>query len=355
MPMTREEKREKVDRLYTAHKKTKDTLEWEPLTWELHAGINIARKWTVITAAYSGLEQTFKYLIAEEQGYTIPELINYTGPETQDADVGERKKYPYRTHNLEFLFSKLGKTPQSIVRECFGRFQSLHSYITIESVDQFLEEVSGPKGAGYEQWRYTLIEDKELPRNSPEALVAIWEVCVDVARERIRKNQRVRMPDKLVRMPDEMLSQEFYHRLEDLRVAVSVERQNRGEDFQDIEAEIQTWLWKSGHPLNAFADVLWHFDRYEIHGVTDISDWFSDTLTSWARTALEDPITIGPATLRAFVDRARGHWPDGASIRWNPKSNRFDAVQWPLQTRSQDAPPRPTQPLSATRLRVGHV
>ena len=39
-------------------------------------------------------------------------------------------------------------------------------------------------------------------------------------------------------------------------------------------------FWKVRHPLNAFADVLWHFDRYEIHGVTDISDCFSDTLTS---------------------------------------------------------------------------
>ena len=339
MPMTREEKREKVDQLYIAQKKTKETLEWEPLTWELHPGVNIARKWPVIIAAYSGLEQTFKYLIAEEQGYTIPAPIGYTEPETQDADVDERKKYPYRTHNLDFLFSKLGKTPKSIVREFFGRFQSLHSYITIESVDQFLEEVSGPKGRGYEEWRYTLIEKKKLPRNSPEALVAIWGVCVDVARERIRKSQRVRMPDDLVRMPDDMLSQEFYYRLGGLSVAVSVERQNRGEEFQNVEAEIQAWLGKAGHPLNAFADVLWHFDRYEIHGVTDISDCFSDTLTRWARRALEDPVTIGPATLRAFVERARGHWPDGASIRWNPNSNRFDALQWSLQTRFQDAPP----------------
>ena len=339
MPMTREEKKEKVDRLYIAHKKTKETLEWEPLTWGLHPGINIARKWPVINAAYCGLEQTFKYLIAEEQGYTIPAPIDYTELETQDADTGARKKYRYRTHNLAFLFSKRGKAPQRIVREFFGRFQSLHSYITIENVDQFLEEVSGPKGRGYEEWRYTLIENKKLPRNSPEALVAIWGVCVDVARERIRKSQRVRMPDDLVRMPDDMLSQEFYHRLEGLRVAVSAERQNRGEESQDIEAEIQAWLWKAGHPLNAFADVLWHFDRYGIHGVTDISDWFSDTLTRWVRRALEDPVTIGPATLRAFVERARGHWPDGASIRWDPSSNRFDAVQWPLPTRFQDAPP----------------
>ena len=68
MPMTREEKIEKLQRLFTAHKKTKETLEREPVTSEWHPGTDIARKWTVITAAYSGLEQTFKFLIAERDG-----------------------------------------------------------------------------------------------------------------------------------------------------------------------------------------------------------------------------------------------------------------------------------------------
>ena len=58
MPMSREEKIEKVQRLLTAHRKTKQVLENEPVTWELHPGTDIARNWTVITAAYSGLEQT---------------------------------------------------------------------------------------------------------------------------------------------------------------------------------------------------------------------------------------------------------------------------------------------------------
>ena len=332
MPMTREETKEKIQRLRTAHKKTKETLDWEPLTWELHPGTNIARKWTVVTAAYSGLEQTLKYLIAEEQGHTIPQLIDYGQPEIRYTDKYARRQYPYRTHNLAFLFSALGKATQDIVREFFARFQSLHSYITIDRVDQFLEEASGAKGLGYGRWRYMLIEDEQLPRNSSEALVAIWGVCVEVAVARIWTKQRVRMPD-------EMLEWEFYHRLEKLRTAVAVERQNQGEEFQDIEAELKTWLWNEGHPLNAFADLLWHFDRYEIHRVTDISDLFSDTLSRWARSVLEDPVTIGPATLRAFVERARGHWPDGASIRWNANSNRFEAVRWSMPTRFQGAPP----------------
>ena len=76
MPMSREAKMEKVQRLLTAHKKTSQTLESEPVTHERHPGTDIARNWTVITAAYSGLEQTLKFLIAEKADLTIAELID---------------------------------------------------------------------------------------------------------------------------------------------------------------------------------------------------------------------------------------------------------------------------------------
>ena len=98
MPMTRESRMEKVQRLSTAHTKTKEMLEGEPLTRELHPGTDIARNWTVITAAYSGLEQTLKYLIAEERDLTIAELINYSAPKRTGNIECETGKYPYRTH-----------------------------------------------------------------------------------------------------------------------------------------------------------------------------------------------------------------------------------------------------------------
>ena len=79
MPMSRDEKIEKVQRLLTAHRKTKEVLENEPVTWEVHPGSEIARNWTVITAAYSGLEQTMKYLIAEENAQSIAELMDPVG------------------------------------------------------------------------------------------------------------------------------------------------------------------------------------------------------------------------------------------------------------------------------------
>ena len=319
MPMSRDASIEKVQRLLTAYKKTKQTLEGEPVTWELHPGTDIARNWTVITAAYSGLEQTLKYLIAEENGLTIPALIDFVIPDNVDANEHNAKTFPYRMHSLGWLFSKLKKSTQDVIRDFYGRYQSLHSYIAIGRADNFLDLVSGRQGVGYERWRYTLIEDKPLPKNSPEALVAIWGVCVRIAEERLWKNQRVRMPDK-------ELAQTFCRRLETLLDNVSVDRQNAGEPFQDISGEIKDWLWRGGHPLNAFAEVLWHFARYGSHGVEDVSEWLSDTLTSWVNEVASNPIASGRTSLRAFVTRAQGLTPDGQSIRWNPSRNRFEAI-----------------------------
>ena len=90
MPILQDDKNETVQRLGTAHQKTKEVLESEPVAWELHAGTEIASNWTVVTAAYSGLEQTVKYLIAEENSQTISELVQFR----------EGKARPYPTHHL---------------------------------------------------------------------------------------------------------------------------------------------------------------------------------------------------------------------------------------------------------------
>ena len=322
MPMSREEKFEKVQRLLTAHKKTKEVLGHEPVTWEVHPGTDIARHWTVITAAYVGLEQTLKYLIAEDNDLSVAKLIK----------LREGKERPYHTHNVSELFLKIEKPMQKVVRDFYRRFQSLHSYITVETVDKFLSVVSGTDGKGYERWRYTLVEDNELPRNSPEGLVAVWGVCVQLAEERVWETQRVRMPD-------EVLASEFCMQLDGLVLNVTCDRQNSGEPFRDIAGEIRGWLWRTGHPLNAFADVLWHASRYGEHRQGDVSEWLSDALTSWAGAVLNSPDVAGPTSLRAFVQRAQGRTPSGQGIRWNRDTNRFEDVPWSLKTRVETTVP----------------
>ena len=332
MPMSDETKKEAVQRLQTAHKKTKDMLENEPVTRELHPGTDIARNWTVVTATYSGLEQTLKYLIADEKGLTIEELFFLTPADANLTNEGGTSKHPFRTHNLNFLFQNVESETREIVRDFYRRFQSLYSYLTIAKVDEFLSTVSGRQGTGYERWRYTLIEDKPLPKNSPEALLTIWGVCVQVAVKRLWKNQRVRMPEQ-------KLAEGFCQRLESTVTSVSVDRQDAGEPFQDISRERRDWLWSRGHPLNAFAEALWRHSRHGTHGAEGVSEWFSDALTRWAEEALQNPAAAKRTSLHIFMARAQGHTTEGASIRWDPKENRFKPVPWSLEECFLNAPP----------------
>ena len=179
-----------------------------------------------------------------------------------------------------------------------------------------------------------LIEDRdwEIPKNSPEGLVAIWGVCVEIGKEMAWNKPQVQMPDEELTTTLEM---QFGNVVTD----VSIDRQNAGERSQGIEREVKDWAWKKGHPLNTFADILWHFSRYEEHGQTDVSAWLSDALTRWAKGAPTNPAIVGRTTIRTFVERAQGDMPDGQSLRWDHVANRFEAVPWSLEHRHQQTLP----------------
>ena len=323
MPMLPHDKDETVQRLATAHDKTKEILESEPVALELHAGTEIASNWTVITAAYSGLEQTIKYLIADENGQTIAELIRFREGKARP---------PYLTHHLCDLFLRLPEPLQQRLREFYARYQSLHCYVETETLDAFLSEISDEDGRGYERWRYTLIDDTPPPRISPEALLAVWGACIQITKQRIWENQRLRMPE-------EVLARELYEALQAVAMDVSGERQDVGEPFQDINPEIRQWLRRNGHPLNAFADVLWHFSRYAEHGQPNVSRCLAEALTSWAEGVLACPAVSRRTSLRRFVAYAKGDTPHGQSVRWDRGVERFKAVPWCLESRQQDARP----------------
>ena len=77
MPMLRDEKTKTMQRLFTTHGKTREVLKNERAVRELHPGTKIASNWTVMTASYSRLEQTSKFLTVDERGLTASELIAF--------------------------------------------------------------------------------------------------------------------------------------------------------------------------------------------------------------------------------------------------------------------------------------
>jgi len=315
-------------RLHVAYKETKRMLESNKATREIDMDRYIAKNWTIITASYSGLEQTLKFLVACEKECTISELI-----EKDDKDSSNsRQRSPYRTHNLSKLFKRLEKSTQCTMREYFSRFQSLHLYIPFNYLLDFLKEISGEKGKGYERWRYSLIEDEQLPGSSPTVLLALWRAGVYIAENGIYENNKFFMPDKV-------LEKELDDHLIEKIIQVCKNRQMEGESYKEIRPEIHAWLKAADHPLNAFAKVLWHFSRYERHGVKNVSDWFSDLLIGWAKR-IEKTVDNSDFTLvSVFAKRAMGKTQYGQSIRWNPVTNRFENVPWSLKKELRETRP----------------
>ncbi len=326
------DQKEKVQRLKTALRKTKLLMDSESALHELHPGTDIASNWTAITSAYSGLEQTFKYLIAVDKGISIEELIDFKILKNTTIKSGSNR-YKYRTHDLAMLFLEIDEESRNTIGEYYSCFQSLHSYIGSSTAQQFLQEVSGPKsGQGYERWRYTLIEDKPLPKNSPEALISIWDVSVQIAIQKIWENQRIRMPN-------DHLKEVFLQNLESELMKVTVRRQNEGEKFQDISNEVKEWLWQYKNPLNSIACALWNFSRFNHHGQEGVSEWFSEVLEEFLKSISKNCEKEGNTSIRAFFNRAQGLTSEGSSIRWNSDANRFESEPWSLPNLFRNSPP----------------
>ena len=91
---------ERVQRLKTAHSKTKDMLESQEESRDFHPGTDIASRWTLITAAYSWSEQAIKYLTADEKYYKISEWLNIRVQNSKDNWFND----PYQKHDLALLF-----------------------------------------------------------------------------------------------------------------------------------------------------------------------------------------------------------------------------------------------------------
>ena len=124
---------EVVQRLATAHERTREAYEDTFKGHDLHPGTEIAGAWPFITAAYSGIEQTFKFLIAAARGQTVEELVTTRRPKGSQG---------YRHHHLGRLFESLEEPVRAQLAEQYRRLRTLHPYIGPATAAEFLNAVS---------------------------------------------------------------------------------------------------------------------------------------------------------------------------------------------------------------------
>ncbi|MCY4012746.1 MAG: hypothetical protein OXG82_08540 [Gammaproteobacteria bacterium] len=321
-----------VQRLKIAQERTREAYERTFKGHDLHPGTDIAGAWPFITAAYSGIEQTFKFLIAEAEGKTVEELVATPRPKGAKGEA----RFPYRHHNLATLFRFLGDSLREALAEEYRRFRTLHQYIEPATLAAFLDSVSAEDGRGYERWRYSLTApEAKIPTNSADALLSIWDVAVQLC-DTDREGWRLRGVY-------EQLSEGFGWSLEEIMGKLNEERMNSADSadaYHDFRGEARDWMRAHGGLLNAYAKLVHRAHRRRMPGADEdgVSAPLAECLRRWL-AAGERRAVQARADVDVFVDRAAGYRGPAQGVRWNRDTAGFEDVPWGLCETLADEPP----------------
>ena len=287
-------------RLWTAQRRAAEIFDRVPIRRDLHHGTEIANEWMYIAAAYSGIEQVYKYLIADDGGMSVTELR-------------KEAKGKHDHHDIHTLFCELQEGDRAVLSEHYACFQSLHNYIERCSVGEFLRGVSeGRRNSGSVRWRYALVEPEGLPRNSADAMMAAWEAATQLVDLR-------RSPHRPFLMPNVTLCRKLE---ELLRNAVCSQI-----DLRSSEG----WSRNASGSIDEWALVLWRSAR----GLAPSDDDRSGS--RWHERLLNGAREV--RSLSQFVFRAIGSANGGRSIRWNSVSRRFEDLPWETDIVTQEEKP----------------
>ncbi|MDE0219289.1 MAG: hypothetical protein OXJ90_08465 [Spirochaetaceae bacterium] len=276
-------------RLEMAYKRCQELFDNMPPSHDFIPSVNLVNSWPIITASYSGIEQSFKYLIASSCSMSVPEM--------------RRSTRQHNHHDLRKLLVALDQEAQSYLTAYYRCYQSLHNYIHHRDLSSFMTGISSMDGRGYENWRYALVEpENDIPTNSPEGMLAVWRASIHLIMHRGGRWRGLPMP-----------SSEIWH---ELRCTNPVLCKHLPDD--DL--------------LNRAAQLLW--EEYRGIPEREASDEFTEALADWKSKLVKIPL------LSYFIRRSCG-LASGLSVRWDEESNVFEDVPWA------------TRPLSAKNLPDG--
>ena len=274
-------------RLRTAMLWTDGVFDAHPPKPDLDPGTALANAWALITIAYSGIEQSLKYLLAQRSGLTVDDWL---------------KKEPARKHHdIHKLFDVLEANDKDVLRESYSRFRSLHMYIEEPCLESYLRTVSH-EGQGYQRWRYALVETSvvDIPRNSIDAMMSIWRTIVYLIEHR-QFGKDIPMPD--VELCDEL--------------------------WASIDIDLYEIITKyDDHFLNVCAQLLW--EGYRRRGSPELLQ----AIHEW-----EESLYNKGGNVLAFVARARGISCYGRGIFWDEEAFRFKDIPWNMGLLEADEEP----------------
>lgn len=326
-------------RQQTAYTETLERYASKPERTEFLGDMALAQEWLTISAAYSGIEQSLKYLIALQKDLTVDELLARGGIVEKVAN-GTARRTDYLIHELATLFSRMDDRTREAVERDYAMWQSLYDYIPMSTCAEFLAHIQGNDNRGHLDWRYCLIQGNLPPSNSADAMLAVWASLIR------RCEEREGVPHRAgTRTAEEGVRLGLCECLERACMDYEQRAAENGEAVPPLRDELARWAPSGACMVNKMAALLGHRERYflevpEREGSKAMRSMLSACLGQLTRDAKDGM----RGALPTFARRALGYFFAGETVRWNPKTMRFENVPWPLHREARDnAPPTATR------------
>ena len=301
----------------------------------------MAQEWPAISAAYSGIEQTLKFLIALDKGLTVDELLVEDGiVENPEEEPNRRAKY--RIHQLGTLLSRLDPGTRNRVEQEYTIWQSLYDYIPIRRCAEFLDHIQGNRNRGHLDWRYCLVQGQPPPQNSADAMLTIWGLLVRRCKARAGHPHR-----SSTRTADEEVADGLRQYLEAACTDAETSAAESNEEIGPLREEYAGWAPTKTCLVNNMAALLGYCRRYGRVPDHEGTESWTYVLAHCVRCLMYDVAQDKRGPLFTFARRALGDFPTGESVRWNPDAYRFENVPWPLQCEAIEQ-----EPVDATRVEL---
>ncbi len=232
--------------LDTIHRKIVDWLQERPIQNDIASLHFIINGWPFVTMAYPLLEQSLKALVmVQDESYAETEM---------------RKD----SHSLNTVFGRINGKDAERLRKGYRAFQSLHSYISYRTLDEFMGEID----TDYVKWRYFPLEgwkNGQPAKTSVEAMLEVSQQALDALTAQV-------VTDHGLRTVGGRLELQFA----DLLVNQANARLLQGNCPGLVEVT-NNWLKEhKGSYLNGISKMVWNGEPVRFQVETELADLMED-------------------------------------------------------------------------------
>lgn len=164
-----------------AWRRTREMHQASPVEEDMVAAATQINKWPIVSAMFSGIEQTLKLMAVQNRGWDL---------QKEAAPGGKLRR---KGHHLAHWYRQIDAAKASLIANCWKEYVTFYSPYRgrggetgrliankTEKLESFLEYLTDE--CSYEKWRYMLLESglKTVLDTCPDLMLDLWYILLAV-------------------------------------------------------------------------------------------------------------------------------------------------------------------------------